>query len=72
MEKAVELFKEKFYDVNRYRLGRVGRFRLNRKLKLDVPVDDKLFDPPAGTSTKAKGKKKPPKPAAKAKAKAKP
>ncbi len=34
LEKARTLFAEKFFDVNRYRLGRVGRFRLNRKLKL--------------------------------------
>ena len=39
LEKARTLFHEKFFDVNRYRLGRVGRFRLNRKLKLDVPED---------------------------------
>lgn len=32
LEKARVLFNEKFYDANRYRLGRVGRFRLNRKL----------------------------------------
>ncbi|HEY2415690.1 MAG TPA: DNA-directed RNA polymerase subunit beta [Pirellulaceae bacterium] len=37
LEKAKTLFNEKFYDVNRYRLGRVGRFRLNRKLKLETP-----------------------------------
>jgi len=30
-EKAAALFHEKFYDETRYRLGRVGRFRLNRK-----------------------------------------
>ena len=36
LEKARTLFQEKFFDVNRYRLGRVGRFRINRKLKLDV------------------------------------
>src|SRR5262249_39930019 len=30
-EKASALFDEKFYDDTRYRLGRVGRFRLNRK-----------------------------------------
>jgi DNA-directed RNA polymerase subunit beta len=36
LEKARALFNEKFYDVNRYRLGRVGRFRINRKLKLNV------------------------------------
>ena len=37
IEKAKTLFKEKFYDENRYRLGRVGRFRLNRKFNQDVP-----------------------------------
>jgi DNA-directed RNA polymerase subunit beta len=37
LEKAKELFKEKFQDPNRYRLGRVGRMRLNRKFKQDVP-----------------------------------
>jgi DNA-directed RNA polymerase subunit beta len=30
-EKAKLFFEEKFFDTNRYRLGRVGRFRLNRK-----------------------------------------
>src|SRR5215467_2650257 len=39
LEKAKALFHEKFYDTNRYRLGRVGRFRINRKLGLDVPED---------------------------------
>jgi DNA-directed RNA polymerase subunit beta len=39
LEKARTLFHEKFFDVNRYRLGRVGRFRLNRKLKLEVAED---------------------------------
>ena len=37
LEKARELFKEKFQDPNRYRLGRVGRFRINRKFDQDVP-----------------------------------
>jgi len=31
IEKAKTLFAEKFYDENRYRLGKVGRFRINRK-----------------------------------------
>src|SRR6185295_7268383 len=31
LEKAKELFNEKFFDPSRYRLGKVGRFRLNRK-----------------------------------------
>ncbi len=37
LEKAKALFNEKFYDTNRYRLGRVGRFRINRKLGQSVP-----------------------------------
>jgi DNA-directed RNA polymerase subunit beta len=37
LEKAKELFKEKFQDANRYRLGRVGRFRINRKFDQNVP-----------------------------------
>ena len=35
LEKAQDLFREKFFDVNRYRLGKVGRFRINRKFKPD-------------------------------------
>jgi DNA-directed RNA polymerase subunit beta len=31
-QKAAELFKEKFFNPNKYRLGKVGRFRINRKL----------------------------------------
>ena len=37
VEKARTLFQEKFYDENRYRLGRVGRFRINRKFEQNVP-----------------------------------
>jgi len=37
LEKARDLFKEKFLDQNRYRLGRVGRFRINRKFNQNVP-----------------------------------
>ena len=33
LEKARALFHEKFFDTNRYRLGKVGRFRINRKLE---------------------------------------
>ncbi|MBX3459569.1 MAG: DNA-directed RNA polymerase subunit beta [Planctomycetes bacterium] len=35
-EKAAALFAEKFYDETRYRLGRVGRFRLNRKFGVEI------------------------------------
>ena len=37
IEKAETLFEEKFFDENRYRLGRVGRFRINRKFDQNVP-----------------------------------
>jgi DNA-directed RNA polymerase subunit beta len=45
LEKARTLFQEKFYDVNRYRLGRVGRFRINRKLGLDVSEEEMTLRP---------------------------
>ncbi len=45
LEKAKALFHEKFYDTNRYRLGRVGRFRINRKLDLTVPEDEMVLRP---------------------------
>src|SRR6266699_3549376 len=38
-EKVKELFREKFQDPNRYRLGKVGRFRINRKFDQDVSED---------------------------------
>jgi len=40
LEKAKELFKEKFQDPNRYRLGKVGRFRINRKFGQDIPESE--------------------------------
>jgi DNA-directed RNA polymerase subunit beta len=40
LEKAKALFHEKFYDTNRYRLGRVGRFRINRKLGLNIDENE--------------------------------
>ncbi|NOX53473.1 MAG: DNA-directed RNA polymerase subunit beta [Planctomycetes bacterium] len=45
LEKAVELFKEKFFDVNRYRLGQVGRFRINRKFGQDIPDTEMTLRP---------------------------
>jgi DNA-directed RNA polymerase subunit beta len=45
LEKARTLFQEKFFDVNRYRLGRVGRFRINRKLELDIPETEQTLRP---------------------------
>ncbi|HVL38383.1 MAG TPA: DNA-directed RNA polymerase subunit beta, partial [Fimbriimonadaceae bacterium] len=40
VEKARALFLEKFCDENRYRLGKVGRFRINRKFGLEVPYSE--------------------------------
>ncbi|MCH2116198.1 MAG: DNA-directed RNA polymerase subunit beta [Pirellulales bacterium] len=45
LEKARALFHEKFYDTNRYRLGRVGRFRINRKLGTEVPESELILRP---------------------------
>ena len=45
LEKAIELFGEKFFDVNRYRLGRVGRFRINRKFAQDIPDTEMTLRP---------------------------
>ena len=45
LEKARELFHEKFYDEQRYRLGRVGRFRLNRKFDQDIAEDTQVLKP---------------------------
>jgi DNA-directed RNA polymerase subunit beta len=40
LEKAKELFHERFFDPARYRLGRVGRFRINRKYRQDISVEE--------------------------------
>jgi len=44
-EKAKTFFEEKFFDVNRYRLGRVGRFRLNRKFEQAVDETEMTLRP---------------------------
>jgi len=45
LEKARTLFEEKFYDSNRYRLGRVGRFRISRKLNLSISEKEMTLRP---------------------------
>ncbi|MFN0137497.1 MAG: DNA-directed RNA polymerase subunit beta, partial [Phycisphaerae bacterium] len=45
LDKAKKLFYEKFYDENRYRLGRVGRFRLNRKFQQHIPETEMVLRP---------------------------
>ena len=38
-EKALDLFKELFFDDKRYNFGRIGRFRLNRKFNQNIPEE---------------------------------
>ena len=45
IERAKELFHERFLDPDRYRLGPVGRFRLNRKFNQNVPMDAMMLHP---------------------------
>jgi len=44
-EKAKAFFSEKFFDSNRYRLGKVGRFRLNRKFNQAVNENEMTLRP---------------------------
>lgn len=44
-KKAQAFFDEKFTDVNRYRLGKVGRFRLNRKFGQTVDEGEMTLRP---------------------------
>jgi DNA-directed RNA polymerase subunit beta len=45
LQRAKQLFEEKFQDPNRYRLGRVGRFRINRKFHQNVPETEMQLRP---------------------------
>ncbi len=45
LDKAKQLFQEKFYDANRYRLGKVGRFRLNRKFGRETSEEEMTLRP---------------------------
>ncbi len=44
-EKAQKMLLDKFYDENRYRLGKVGRFRMNRKFGENIPTDYQILRP---------------------------
>ena len=44
-EKAKTFFAEKFYDSNRYRLGKVGRFRINRKFDQNIDENEMTLRP---------------------------
>ncbi len=39
------LIKRLFFDNRRYDLGAVGRYKLNERLKLDIPLTERVLDP---------------------------
>ena len=43
-EAASSLMERLFFDPKRYNMGKVGRYILNRKLKLSHPLDERLLD----------------------------
>ncbi len=43
IENAREYFEGLFFDLRRYTLGRVGRYKLNRRLRLDIPLSHRLL-----------------------------
>ena len=45
LDKAIDLFHERFFDVNRYRLGIVGRFRINRKFQQKIDDAEMTLNP---------------------------
>jgi DNA-directed RNA polymerase subunit beta len=44
-EKARQTIWEKFFDSNRYQLGAVGRFRMDRKFGENIPTDQETLRP---------------------------
>ncbi|MFA5337208.1 MAG: DNA-directed RNA polymerase subunit beta [Candidatus Omnitrophota bacterium] len=44
LEAAKEVFKRMFLDPRRYDLGRVGRYLLNKKLGMDIPLSKRVID----------------------------
>ena len=43
MENAREYITSIFFDPRRYNLGRVGRYKINRRLQLDIPNTERLL-----------------------------
>ena len=43
MENAREYVSSLFFDGRRYNLGRVGRYKINRRLGLDIPESQRLL-----------------------------
>ncbi len=45
LEKARDTIRQKFFDSNRYQLGAVGRFRMNRKFDQNIPIEEQCLRP---------------------------
>ena len=45
LQKAKQMIGERFFDENRYQIGRAGRFRMNRKFGENVPIDCQTLRP---------------------------
>lgn len=45
LETAREFLKNMFFDARRYDLGEVGRYKVNRRLKIDVDQKNTVLDP---------------------------
>jgi len=44
LEAAKEVFKRMFLDERRYDLGRVGRYLINKKVNMDLPLSKRVID----------------------------
>ena len=45
VDSARSLFKAMFFESRRYDLARVGRYKLNKRLKIDVPMEIRHLSP---------------------------
>lgn len=43
LENAINLFKNIFFSLDNYEIGRVGRYKANKRLGLSFPVDDQRY-----------------------------
>jgi len=43
LENAINLFKGIFSDLANYEIGRVGRYKINKRLGLSFPIDDQRY-----------------------------
>ena len=46
LDSSRSLFENMFFNAQKYDFSRVGRLKLNTKLRLDTPLDEKVLHPP--------------------------